>query len=393
MKKLECLNIKFKIITIEFILYTLYKKSSIGNYEMSSYQSSNISLPWNPSKNDSDEPLRQDDGIRPYLPVKFLDLEDYVKKMQGLMWLSHEVDMSNDRNDWENSIGDGERQCLKLILSFFAIGDELVMENISENFMDEINIQEVRNVYIVQAFHELVHSESYSIQVQTLIPKEEREEVSNAIKTMPVIKRMALWVQKYMKPQVPLGVRIIAFALFEGVIFSGAFAMIQWFKEKNVLSGLTSYNEFISRDENLHCSFACHLFREYIINKPPQEYMYNIVEEVMEIKEEFINEAIPSALIGLNSNSLLQYVQSVADCVISTLGYEPLYNVENPFPFMEKLAMNDVMKTDFFSNQVSAYAKVPKNKISNMDDEEECPCIWDVNFEPLHHLPNVTPVI
>lgn len=307
------------------------------------------------------EPLLVGDPRRfTIFPIVHSDLWDFVKKMEALQWTREEVDMSRDRKDWDEKLQPDDRAFLKHQLAFFGFSDEMVLRNLEENMMEAVKCLEAKHFYIEQAKNERTHSECYSFMIEVYFSGTEREEVFQAVETMPIIGKMAAWAQRWINDRVSFPLRLTAFAVYEGVMFSASFAAIQWFKERNLLPGLTSFNEFIARDEGVHCLFACHILSAHTTNRPLQKEVHKIVKGAIALLDEFLGEAIPVSMIGMNVELMKQYVRFIADCLLLQISYESIYQVQNPFPFMDKLSLNGVAKSNFFEHRVSHYQKTTR---------------------------------
>lgn len=276
--------------------------------------------------------------------------EDSMKQM----WMVSEVNMSDDKSDWDEKLNDKQRHFLKYVISFFAGSDKLVAENVACNFSKEIDVWEAQMFYNVQVMMEDIHSHMYSILVDTYIsdPKE-RNYINNAIMTMPVIKQKQDWAKKYSDPDnASFAKRLVAFAVVEGVFFSASFAAIYYIREFGILPGLCKSNDFIAKDEGIHCKFACTLYK-YCKEKLSQEEIHGIFSEAVEVEIAFIEEAIPVDLINLPSEDMIEYIKFIADFWIQTLGYKPLYNASNPLDFMKKTGI--FRMTNFFESKEDNY--------------------------------------
>lgn len=303
-----------------------------------------------------DEPLLREDVKRLVIyPVRYVDVWNMYKKAVASFWVVEEVDLSKDSADWER-LRPEERSFLSHVLAFFAASDGIVNENLVERFSQEVQIPEARCFYGFQIAMENIHSEMYSLLIATYVrDKTEREKLLNAVETVPCVRRKADWALSWIRnPNAGFGERLVAFAAVEGIFFSGSFAAIFWMKKRGLMPGLTFSNELISRDEGLHCDFACLLFR-YLNRKPSEERIVEIVSGAVEIERQFFAEALPVALIGMNDVLMSQYVRFVADRLLTELGCEKIYRVENPFDFMEQISLEG--KTNFFEKRVSEYQK------------------------------------
>ena len=290
-------------------------------------------------------------------PINNKQIWDMYKKELACFWTVEEVDLSKDRDDWENKLNDNERKFVKFILAFFAASDGVVSENLDINFSNDINIKEVGYFYHFQNMMEDIHGEMYSVMIDTFITdKEEKAKTLDAINTIPCVAKKIQWALKWTKSNnACLAERIMAFGLVEGLFFSGAFAAIFWLKKRNLMPGLTFSNELISRDEGLHTDFGVMM---YDLLKPElkldKEKVESIFREAVEIEKEFIIDSIPCALIGMNSGLMGQYIEFVADRLAVLFGYDKIYNVANPFDFMENISIEG--KTNFFEERVSQYS-------------------------------------
>lgn len=286
--------------------------------------------------------------------IKHHDLFKEYKRLEAVFWTVEEVDLSDDRKDWE-SLNEKEQSYIERILGFFATADGIVNENISTNFLNEVQCVEARYFYTFQASSEVIHSEMYALLIDTYIKNEKRqEELHNAIENDPFVKKKAEWAMKWFDRENPFAERIIAFACVEGIFFSSSFASIFWLKKRGLMPGLCFSNELISRDEALHCNFACLIYNK-LSRKLTQEKIYQIFSSAVELEIEFVKDCIPSELIGMNSSLMSQYIKFIADFWLVKLNYEKLYNVENPFDFMDMISLEG--KTNFFEKVNSSYSK------------------------------------
>ncbi|NBV14397.1 MAG: ribonucleoside-diphosphate reductase [Sphingobacteriia bacterium] len=287
------------------------------------------------------------------LPIKYPKLWEMYKKHVASFWTAEEIDLSGDIKHWEN-LNDGERHFLSHILAFFAASDGIVNENLAVNFMREVQIPEARCFYGFQIMMENIHSETYGQLIDVYIKNPvEKNRLFHAMETVPAVKRKAEWALRWIS-QGTFAQRLVAFAAVEGIFFSGSFCSIFWIKKRGLLPGLTFSNELISRDEALHCEFACLLYG-MLQNPLPQTEVISIIQEAVEIEKEFISEALPVDLIGMNAKLMKQYIEFVADRWLSELGVEKIYNTLNPFDFMEMISLQG--KTNFFEKRVSEYQK------------------------------------
>ena len=278
----------------------------------------------------------------------------FYKDSVALFWSVEEIDFTGDERDW-NTLKDGERHFIKMILSFFASSDGVVSENLVLRFSNEVQLAEARAVYAIQNFIESVHSETYSLLIQTYIKdKEERNECFNAIHNFPCISKKMNWGIKWINDkESTFSKRLVAFAVMEGLFFSGAFCAIYWLKKRGLMKGLTFSNELISRDEGMHTEFAVYLYNTYC-DRIEEKEIHELFKEACEIEEEFITESLPVRLIGMNSVMMKQYIQFIADRLLKQLKYTPIYNVKNPFDFMELISCES--KTNFFEKRVAEYS-------------------------------------
>jgi ribonucleotide reductase beta subunit family protein with ferritin-like domain len=301
------------------------------------------------------EPLLQENPNRYVLfPLKYHDVWDMYKKQQASFWVAEEIDLASDLKDWEN-LTDDERHFVKYVLAFFAASDGIVLENLIENFASEVQVPEVRCFYGFQSMMENIHSETYSLLIDTYIQDEkEKDFLFNAIENIDTVKKKADWALKWINKNDSFAERLIAFACVEGIFFSGSFCAIFWLKKRSLMPGLSFSNELISRDEGLHTDFACLLYK-HIVNKVPNQKIYEIINEAVSIEHEFVSESLPVELIGMNSKLMSQYIEFVADRLLSTLGVPKYYNSTNPFEWMDMISLQG--KTNFFEKKVSEYQK------------------------------------
>lgn len=303
------------------------------------------------------EPLLKVDENRTVLfPIQYKDIWMMYKKAEASFWTIEEVDLSKDNYDWDNKLTDNERYFISRILAFFAASDGIVNENLVERFTNDVKNLEARCFYGFQVMIENIHSEMYSLLIDTYVKdNKERAFLFDALETIPCIRKKADWAIRWIQDdQNSFAVRLIAFAAVEGIFFSGSFAAIFWLRKRGLMPGLTFANELIIRDEGLHTDFACLLYK-YIKNKPSQETVYAQITEAVLIEQEFLTEALPVKLIGMNADLMKQYIEFVADRLLIALGYPKIYNAENPFDFMELISMQG--KTNFFEKKVGEYQK------------------------------------
>merc|ERR1712071_271055 len=320
------------------------------------------------------EPLLRDNPNRfVVFPIQYDDIWEYYKKAVASFWTSDEIDLSRDRVDWEG-LKEDERYFIKHVLAFFAASDGIVNENLVERFAQEIQVPEARFFYGFQIAIENIHSETYSLLIDTYIRKpEEKAKLFNAIETIPAVKKKADWAMKWIADEnSPFPDRLVAFAAVEGIFFSGSFAAIYWLKKRGLMAGLTFSNELISRDEGLHTDFACLLF-DHVQQKSSADRVLDIITSAVEIEKEFLTDSLPVALIGMNAKSMCQYIEFIADRLLLALGFPKFYRSQNPFAFMEMISLEG--KTNFFEKRVGEYQKAgvmatsPEDNIFTLDAE------------------------
>lgn len=302
------------------------------------------------------EPLLSENPGRFVLfPIEHDDIWSFYKKSEASFWTAEEIDLHQDVSDWANKLNDDERYFIKHVLAFFAASDGIVNENLAENMVREVQYTEAKFFYGFQIMMENIHSETYSLLIDTYIKDaQEKDYLLNAIDTMACVKKKADWALRWIENG-NFQERLIAFAAVEGIFFSGSFCSIFWLKKRGLMPGLTFSNELISRDEGMHCDFACHLYNEHIIHKLPKETIQSIIMDAVVIEKEFVTDAIPVNLIGMNAELMCQYIEFVADRLMASLGSAKVYNVENPFPWMDMISLQG--KTNFFEKRVGDYQK------------------------------------
>ncbi|KAF1829699.1 hypothetical protein BDW02DRAFT_573733 [Decorospora gaudefroyi] len=303
------------------------------------------------------EPLLQENPGRFVLfPIKYHDVWQMYKKAEASFWTAEEIDLSKDLHDWNKRLNDDERFFISHVLAFFAASDGIVNENLVERFSSEVQIPEARCFYGFQIMMENVHSETYSLLIDTYISEpKQRKYLFNAIDNIPCIRKKADWALRWISDKnSTFANRLVAFAAVEGIFFSGSFASIFWLKKRGLMPGLTFSNELISRDEGMHTDFACLLF-SLLNNRPSQESVRAIITEAVEIEQEFLSDALPCALLGMNATLMCQYIEFVADRLLLALGNTKVYNATNPFDFMENISLAG--KTNFFEKRVGDYQK------------------------------------
>ena len=311
------------------------------------------------SKTQTEPLLAPDDNRFVMFPIKYQDIWDMYKKQVDCFWRAEEIDLTKDFSQWETLTSD-ERYFISMILAFFAASDGIVLENLASRFMSEIQVSEARAFYGFQIAMENIHSHTYSLLIETYIKdKTEKNRLFNAIEHFPCIKKKSDWAQKWIHDnRSSFATRLVAFACVEGIFFSGAFCSIFWLKKRGLMPGLTFSNELISRDEALHCEFAVLLYSK-MVKKLDKARIHEIIKEAVEIETEFICDALPCRLIGMNSELMSQYIQFVADRLCLQLGYKKIYNVSNSFQFMDLISLES--KTNFFEKKVGEYALANKD--------------------------------
>jgi len=301
------------------------------------------------------EPLLRDNDDRfTMFPIQYEVVWDMYKKHEASFWTAEEMDLSNDLRDWRR-LSDGERFFVSRVLAFFAASDGIVLENLGTNFMTEVQLPEARAFYSFQSAIENVHSEAYSLLIETYISdRKAKRELFQALNTVPCIKRKGDWARKYISLDAPFAQRLVAFACVEGIFFSGSFCAIFWLKKRQLMPGLCFSNELISRDEALHTEFAC-LMYSLLESKLVREEILEIVTEAVVIEKEFVCDSIPVSLIGMNASLMANYIEYVADVLLGMLGQEKHYNTANPFDFMEMISLQG--KSNFFERRVGEYQR------------------------------------
>lgn len=293
-------------------------------------------------------------------PIKFKKIWKAYKDAVGTFWTPEEIKFSEDLKDWVK-LSDNDRHFIKHVLAFFAASDGIVMENLVKNFMEATDIPEVKQFYAYQIFIEGVHSETYSLMIDTYVKNlKEKNRLLNAIDTIPCVKRKAEWALEWIESEkATFTTRLVAFAVIEGIFFSGSFCAIYWLKDRGVMPGLTFSNELISRDEGMHTDFAVLLY-SMIKDKLSQEVVYKIFEDAVEIEKNFIIKSLPCSLIGMNSELMGEYIEFVADRLLTQLGYDKKWYSKNPFDFMELISLRP--KANFFERRVGEYKKAGVGK-------------------------------
>lgn len=313
------------------------------------------------------EPILQENKNRFVIfPIKHHDIWEWYKKMEASFWTAEEIDLHQDLTDWNNKLSDDERYFIKHILAFFAASDGIVNENLAENFVNEVQYAEAKFFYGFQIMMENIHSETYSLLIDTYVKDEaEKAELFNALEVFPAIAKKGEWALKWIESD-SFAERLIAFAAVEGIFFSGAFCSIYWLKKRGLMPGLTFSNELISRDEGVHCDFAVHLHNHHLINKVPKDRIKEIIVDALDIEREFVTESLPVSLIGMNAALMTQYLEFVADRLLVELGCERVYGSANPFDFMDMISLQG--KTNFFEKRVAEYQK---SGVMNTDSDAQ----------------------
>lgn len=316
---------------------------------------------------DNFEPILNENPNRfTVFPIKYTNLWDLYKKSQMSNWTAEEIDLSKDMDDW-NSLSDNERRFVTHILAFFASSDGIVFENVDANFSKEVQISEARSFYAYQSHNEMVHGETYSLLIDKYISDPvEKDRIFRAIETIPCVAKKADWALKWFDQSLPFRDRLVAFACVEGIFFSGSFCAIFWLKKRGLMPGLSFSNELISRDEAMHQEFAVELFG-MLNNKSSTETVHSIIRQAVEIEKEFIIDALPCKLIGMDSEKMSEYIEYVANRLLKQLGYPTIWNAKNPFDFMENISLDG--KTNFFEKRVGDYAKFSNEGEITFDED------------------------
>ena len=287
-------------------------------------------------------------------PIRYPDLWELYKKAVSSFWTVEEIDLGGDLKDW-NGLRPEEQHFIKMVLAFFAASDGIVFENLELNFTKEVQIPEARSFYAYQGFNESIHGETYSLMIDKLVrDPEEKEHLFKAIDTIPAVSEKAHWALSWAGNDAPFAQRLVAFACVEGIFFSGSFCAIFWLKKRGLMPGLSFSNELISRDEGLHQEFAVTLYKHLIEKCPPKD-IHKIVQSACEIERQFVTEALPCKLIGMDHEEMTRYIEFVADRLMTQLGQEPIYGSKNPFDWMENISLEG--KTNFFEKRVGEYSK------------------------------------
>ncbi len=302
------------------------------------------------------EPLLMENPNRFVLfPIEYPEIWEMRKKALACFWTADEIDLEQDIADWKNKLNDDERHFIKHVLAFFAASDGIVNENLCINMYEEVQIPEARSFYSAQIQIEDIHSETYSLLIDTYISDpNEKQSLLNAIETLDCVKKKANWAMKWIENAPSFAHRLIAFAAVEGIFFSGSFCSIFWLKKRGLMPGLTFSNELISRDEGMHCDFACLLY-SMLKNPLDKQLVQDIIVEAVAFEKEFVQDALPVSLIGMNADMMTQYIEFVADRLLNSLGNDKYFNTANPFPWMDLISLQG--KTNFFEKRVGDYQK------------------------------------
>jgi len=314
------------------------------------------------------EPLLTEEQRFTIFPIKYPEIWREYKKQISSFWTPEEIDFSKDLLDWDNKLKEEERNFIKMILAFFAGADGIVNLNLMKNFVEDVKILEAQMVYGFQCSMESIHSETYSLMIDTYIKdQDEKLKLFNAIETIPCIKKKADWALKWVFSGESFNKRLVAFCIVEGLFFSGAFCAIYWLKQRSLLPGLTKSNEFIARDEGMHTEFGILLY-SMLNKKLDEKYIHDMFKEAVEIEKEFINESISCKMIGMNVELMTEYIEYVADRLLNSLGYNKIYNKNNPFTFMNFIGMES--RSNFFEERTSTYQKanLGSNKVEYDED-------------------------
>ena len=312
------------------------------------------------------EPILQENKDRFVIfPIKHHDIWSWYKKQEACFWTAEEIDLHQDITDWSTKLNDDERYFIKHILAFFAASDGIVNENLAENFVSEVQYSEAKFFYGFQLMMENIHSETYSLLIDTYVKDEKEKNILfKALENFPAIAKKADWALKWVDSP-NFAERLIAFAAVEGIFFSGAFCSIYWLKKRGLMPGLTFSNELISRDEGMHCDFAVHLHNNHLVNKVSKERITEIITNALDIEREFITESLPVSLIGMNAKLMTQYLEFVTDRLLVELQCKKVYNVTNPFDFMDMISLE--AKTKYIEKRVGEYQKA--GVMTNESDE------------------------
>lgn len=320
-------------------------------------------------------------------PIQDKDVWENYKKQVQCFWTVEEIDLGQDRNDWEQKLTDDERHFIKYVLAFFAGTDAIVALNLLENFSQEVPLLEAQIAYMFQATMEGIHSEMYSLMIDTYIKDAaEKDRLFNSIVTVPSVGKKMAWAEKWSladgndgEPKASFARRLVAFVIVEGLFFSGAFCAIYWMKQRNLLPGLTKSNEFISRDEGMHTEFGCLMYSRLPDDeKLPQEEVHAIFRDAVEVEKEFINESIPCRMVGMNADLMASYIEYVADILLASLTYQPIFGSRNPFSFMDLIGMSG--RSNFFEERPSQYQRADVLDENNLTFDESALLADDKTF-------------
>jgi len=328
------------------------------------------------AQTDAIEPLLQEDPLRFVLfPIKHHDIWEMYKKHEASFWTAEEIDLSQDQRDWE-TLSDGERHFISHVLAFFAASDGIVNENLAVGFISNVQYAEAKCFYGFQIMMENIHSETYSLLIDTYIKNPtEKDRMLRAIDTIACVQRKAEWALRWISNG-SFVERLLAFAVVEGIFFSGSFCSIFWLKKRGLMPGLSFSNELISRDEGLHRDFACLLYTQHIQNKLPEADVYALIRDAVSIEQEFVTDALPVSLIGMNADLMNQYIEFVADHLLVSLGLQKIYNSSNPFDFMDMISLQG--KTNFFEKRVGEYQKA--GVMSSVKEKDDQKITFDADF-------------
>ena len=316
-------------------------------------------------KTETEPILTENPGRFVIFPIQHHDIWQFYKMSEANFWTAEEIDLQQDLHDWTHKLNDDERHFVKHVLAFFAASDGIVNENLAEHFVSEVQYTEAKFFYGFQIMMENIHSETYSLLIDTYIkdPKE-KDYLFNAIDTLDCVKKKANWALRWISKG-NFQERLIAFAAVEGIFFSGSFCSIFWLKKRGLMPGLSFSNELISRDEGMHCDFACLLYNNHIVNRLAPEIVKDIIMDAVAIEKDFVSDALPVKLIGMNADLMCQYIEYVADRLLISLGQPKVYNAENPFQWMELISIAG--KTNFFEKRVGDYQKA--GVMGNREDQ------------------------
>jgi ribonucleoside-diphosphate reductase beta chain len=332
------------------------------------------------SQTDTDtlEPILQDNKDRFVLfPIQHNDIWKFYKQAEASFWTAEEIDLSQDLKDWEN-LNDNERHFIKHVLAFFAASDGIVNENLAEHFVAEVQYTEAKFFYGFQIMMENIHSETYSLLIDTYVKDPaEKDHLFKAMETLDCVKKKAEWALRWIDKG-NFQERLIAFAAVEGIFFSGSFCSIFWLKKRGLMPGLSFSNELISRDEGLHCDFACHLYTKHVQNQLSKETVREIILDAVKIEKEFVTDALPVNLIGMNAELMCQYIEFVADRLLLELECEKEFGATNPFDFMEMISLQG--KTNFFEKRVAEYQKAGVMNSNNGSESDKPKFSLDEDF-------------